>query len=120
MKTKITYWLGVLVMAFVAPFTVAQGTDVTAESADSWTCEPPASHAQQDVVLVEMIYDNPPNKVPARVSYTKFGTLVSDSLWSCQNEAGWCEDKARKFVKEKFADVGWTCTGTSKAESEGQ
>ena len=94
-----------LAFSFGVVHSVAQGAETK-----TWTCETPSNDEQRKVV-VEVIYDNPPNKLPAQVSYTKFGEVINDALWRCDFTEGFCEEKAKELVK-KFSDSdGWKCVG---------
>ena len=84
--------------------------------ADSWSCR----HTN-DVreIHIERSTSGP---VPCQVVYKKLTEGVEDQvLWSAENDAGYCEEKANEFVA-KQESWGWTCVETiadksSEAES---
>ena len=50
--------------------------------------------------------------VPCSVVYKKLTEGVEDQvLWTAENDAGYCEDKAKAFV-DKQIGWGWTCVET--------
>ncbi len=56
--------------------------------------------------IISVVYETPGQSVPCAVTYTKQGT--TKTLWSAQNQLGFCEDKADLFV-EKQRGWGWNC-----------
>jgi len=87
-----------------------------ASMADSWSCR----HSN-DVreIHIERSTSEP---VPCQVVYKKLTEGVGDQvLWSAENDAEYCEQKATDFVA-KQEGWGWTCVETiaeksSEAES---
>lgn len=74
--------------------------------ADSWSCR-----QGNDVreVHTEQTTTAP---VPCQVVYKKLTEGVEDQiLWSAQNDAAYCDFKAKGFV-EKLENWGWTCVET--------
>ena len=74
--------------------------------AESWSCR----HGN-DVreVHVEQTTSDP---VPCQVVYKKLTEGVEDQiLWSAQNDASYCDFKAKGFV-EKLEGWNWTCVET--------
>ena len=59
---------------------------------------------------IRVVYQDQEAKVPCDVLYQKDG--VTQTLWSAQNEVGYCEEKADAFV-EKQRSWGWICTETA-------
>ncbi|TVZ39608.1 hypothetical protein P886_4013 [Alteromonadaceae bacterium 2753L.S.0a.02] len=59
---------------------------------------------------VEIAYDDATLKVPCAVNYYKDSEAPNEmsTLWSAQNMAGYCEEKANQFV-EKLQSWGWSC-----------
>ncbi|TLS75327.1 hypothetical protein FE236_09545 [Mariprofundus erugo] len=57
--------------------------------------------------IVEVVYLNAGQLVPCEVQYQKDGQ--TEVLWRANNKQGYCERKARWFLK-KLHRLGWTCT----------
>lgn len=55
--------------------------------------------------MIEIVYAGD-NNVPCEVQYTK--AEGTKTLWSAENKAGFCENKAAAFV-EKQIGWGWSC-----------
>ena len=55
---------------------------------------------------ISVVYDNPGQSVPCSVTYEKGDGI--QTLWSAENEAGYCETKAAEFI-EKQRGWGWDC-----------
>jgi len=55
---------------------------------------------------ISIVYDTPGQAVPCEVTYEKGDGI--QTLWSAENEAGYCETKAAEFV-EKQRSWGWNC-----------
>lgn len=55
--------------------------------------------------IIEIVYTGE-NAVPCDVQYTK--AEETKTLWSAQNQVGYCESKATAFV-EKQIGWGWSC-----------
>lgn len=64
--------------------------------------------------VISVVYLQSGEKVPCEVRYQKDGT--TETLWSANNEAGYCEEKARAFV-EKQRGWGWTCAAEGGGET---
>ena len=68
------------------------------------------------------ILSEPGVRVPCEVHYYKDTEMPGEDqvLWSAQNEAGYCEDRAAEFV-ERLRGMGWTCwdAGDTEAGAEG-
>ena len=84
--------------------------------AESWSC-------RHDNNVREIQIEHPADAaVPCKVMYRKLTEGVEDkALWTAENDAAYCEEKARAFV-EKQVGWGWTCVETvadktSEAES---
>ena len=74
--------------------------------ADSWSC----SHGN-DVREVHIVSTSS-EAVPCDVVYKKMTEGEEDKvLWSANNDASYCEDKAKGFV-EKLGSWGWVCAET--------
>ena len=58
---------------------------------------------------VSVVYADPGQPVPCEVLYEKPSEQQTMTLWRAENEAGYCEDRAREFV-EKLNSLGWDCT----------
>ena len=65
---------------------------------------------------VTVVYDDPGQPVPCSVLYEKPGQGASQTLWSAQNEIGYCEDKAQGFIIRLDA-LGWECAVNEDAET---
>ncbi len=61
---------------------------------------------------VEVVYSDPGQPVPCEVLYNKPNAGTQESLWQANNEAGYCEDRAREFVG-KLEGMGWTCSAAT-------
>jgi hypothetical protein len=59
--------------------------------------------------IISVVYQDQEAKVPCEVRYQKDG--VTETLWSAQDEVGYCEEKAKAFV-EKQRGWGWNCEDT--------
>lgn len=85
--------------------------DKTSEdgSAQAYVCE-----YQQHVRRVEVQYESPQQELPCEVHYKKKTEKPGHDqvLWSANNSASYCENKARSFV-DKLEGWGWTCNGNS-------
>lgn len=57
--------------------------------------------------IVEVVYMHPDSKVPCEVKYNKPNS--HKVLWNAQNKVGYCESKAKAFVK-KLNGLGFTCS----------
>ncbi|WP_334078815.1 hypothetical protein [Microbulbifer sp. M83] len=55
---------------------------------------------------IDVVFADPPRKVPCEVRYTKAGQV--QSLWSAQHRAGYCESRAREFA-DRHRSWGWEC-----------
>lgn len=60
--------------------------------------------------VISVVYQDQEAKVPCEVQYQKEG--VTETLWSAQDEVGYCEEKAKAFV-EKQRGWGWSCIETA-------
>ncbi len=67
---------------------------------------------------VEVVYSDPGHPVPCEVLYNKPSEGTQESLWQANNEAGYCEDRAREFIG-KLGEMGWACT-TASTETPGE
>ncbi|MCL6414093.1 hypothetical protein MIB92_00385 [Aestuariirhabdus sp. Z084] len=56
--------------------------------------------------IISVVYQNPESPVPCEVVYQK-GDEVQ-SLWSAENEQGYCEHNAEQLV-ERQRGWGWDC-----------
>lgn len=65
--------------------------------------------------IITIVYQDQATKVPCEVRYTKDG--VTETLWSAQNQLGYCEEKVEAFV-EKQRGWGWTCTEAAEVTGE--
>lgn len=75
--------------------------------ADSWSCR--HSNDVREIHIQSETADSP---VPCSVVYKKLTEGVEDQvLWTAQNDAAYCEEKAKEFV-ERQVGWGWTCVET--------
>jgi len=67
--------------------------------------------------IISVMYQDQVAQVPCEVQYQKEG--VTETLWSAQNEIGYCDMKATAFI-EKQRGWGWNCevSGAAMAEEE--
>ena len=82
--------------------------------ADSWSCR--HNNDVREIHIVRSTAD----AVPCSVVYKKLTEGVEDqTLWTAENDANYCEEKAKAFV-EKQIGWGWTCVETiaDKMEEE--
>ncbi len=63
---------------------------------------------------VDVVYSDPGQAVPCEVLYNKQSEGSQSVLWRADNEAGYCEEKARGFV-EKLEGMGWQCASDGNA-----
>ena len=61
---------------------------------------------------VEVVYSNPGHPVPCEVLYNTQNEGTYESLWKANNEAGYCEDRAREFIG-KLEQMGWSCAAVT-------
>lgn len=59
---------------------------------------------------ISIVYDFPGQPVPCSVTYEKGEGI--QTLWSAENEAGYCEAKAAEFI-DKQRGWGWDCAKLS-------
>lgn len=79
--------------------------------ADSWSCR-----HDNDVREIH-ITQATSAAVPCSVVYKKLTEGVEDqTLWTANNDASYCETKAREFV-DKQISWGWTCVETISDEN---
>ena len=64
---------------------------------------------------VEVVYSDPGHPVPCEVLYNKPNEGTQESLWQANNQAGYCEERAREFIV-RLGELGWAC-GESSMES---
>lgn len=62
---------------------------------------------------IEVVYEQPGFTVPCSVVYHKETESPGDikTLWSADNQAGYCEEKATEF-SDKLEGFGWDCQST--------
>ena len=66
-------------------------------------------HPNAPTRTIEIVYSNPGQAVPCEVLYARGDETDAQSLWRAQNQAGYCEEKAREFVNKLQNELGWTC-----------
>lgn len=80
---------------------------------DSWSCR------HGDDVREIHIQRSTSEPVPCSVVYKKLTEGVEDQvLWTAENDANFCDEKARAFV-EKQVSWGWTCVETIQTMTTG-
>ena len=95
----------VLVISLLTPLSVY---------ADSWSCRHGSDVRE---VHMEQTTSAP---LPCQVLYKKLTEGAEDQvLWSAQNDASYCEEKAKGFI-EKLESLGWTCVETIRNEASVQ
>ena len=78
--------------------------------AHSWSCE------HNNLIREVTINSEAENAVPCSVEYTKVTEGVATQvLWSADNTAGYCEEKAEAFVA-KLESWGWSCAAEPDSE----
>ncbi len=84
----------------------------TAVAADNYRC------TNGDLVRRVEIYYEPGLEVPCEVHYYKDTELPGERQvpWRAQNEAGYCESRAKAFI-EQLKSQGWECTATEAGAS---
>lgn len=58
---------------------------------------------------VTVVYPQQGQPLPCEVRYEKPAENQSMTLWRAENQAGFCEAQAEKFIA-KLQDLGWSCT----------
>ena len=72
--------------------------------AQTWSCI-----LDNHVREIHIQTESPSSPVPCSVVYKKLTEGDEDkTLWDAQNDAGFCEEKAKAFVEKQVA-WGWTC-----------
>lgn len=79
---------------------------IHAFSADLYICSNAGSER-----VIEVVYATPGYSTPCEVTYTKGGD--TETLWQAENEAGYCEAKAKALV-DKQVGWGWSCSLSEK------
>lgn len=75
----------------------------TAIADETYTC---SSGSQERVISV--VYQDQEAKVPCEVQYQKDG--VTETLWSAQDEVGYCEEKRLRLLSRNSAAGAGTAT----------
>lgn len=83
-------------------------SDTAATTATRFSCS-----YDNMVRSIEVVYEQPGFTVPCSVVYHKETESPGDikTLWSADNQAGYCEEKASEF-SEKLEGFGWDCQST--------
>ncbi len=103
MKKQFLFIHAAAVALFAFPFS---------SQAESWTCS-----MGNSVREIHIQTDTPSSPVPCSVVYKKVTEGAEDqTLWTAENDAGYCEEKAKAFV-EKQVSWGWTCEEATGGES---
>ena len=82
----------------------------TAVADETYIC----THGSQERIIT-IVYQDQEAKIPCEVQYQKEG--VTETLWTAQNQAGYCEEKTQAFL-EKQRGWGWSCEAAGKAMAE--
>jgi len=77
---------------------------------ETYTC----THGNQERIIT-IAYHDQEAKIPCEVKYQKDG--MTETLWSAQNEVGYCESKVEAFL-EKQRGWGWDCAMAGAAMAE--
>lgn len=67
---------------------------------------------------VEIVYEQPEAPVPCEVRYSKLTEQPgqTQTLWSANNQEGYCESKTDEFL-QRLQWWGWICRGIYQVES---
>jgi hypothetical protein len=94
--------LSVALALFAIPFS---------SQAATWTCK-----NGNNVREIDVQQQTPSSPVPCSVVYKKVTEGAPDqTLWTAENDAAYCEEKAKAFV-DKQVSWGWTCVESVAAE----
>lgn len=63
---------------------------------------------------VEVKFAGENKGLPCEVKYTKEGESEGKTLWTANNDAAYCEQKAKEFA-DKLTSQGYACTGGEAA-----
>ncbi|MEJ2130097.1 MAG: hypothetical protein P8Y95_00355 [Gammaproteobacteria bacterium] len=80
--------------------------------ADNYECR-----LQGLVRTISVVYEGE-GPVPCHVEYDKPTEGMTQIPWNAQNEAGYCEARAKEFM-EKLQGWGWACTARGAAQDMG-
>ena len=102
MKKPILFSLAVSFALLAIPFS---------SQAASWSCK-----SDNNVREIIIQTESPSSPVPCSVVYKKVTEGEADqTLWTAENDASYCEEKAKAFV-DKQVSWGWTCEETMAGE----
>jgi len=90
---------------FLSLFALCSLTIGSNALAESYLCSSASIERSIDVVYATEGYPT-----PCEVQYSKNGE--TNTLWSAENEAGYCEAKAKELA-DKLAQAGWSCRVTN-------
>jgi len=97
---------------FILPAVIAMLAIPFSSHAESWSCK-----QGNNVREIHIQSESPSSTVPCSVVYKKVTEGAEDqTLWTAENDAGYCEEQAKAFV-EKQVSWGWTCEETAGGES---
>lgn len=94
-------------LCFVISLSLLAGNAVADET---YTC----TQGDQERIIT-IVYQDQVAKVPCEVRYQKGD--VTETLWSAQNQVGYCEEKVEAFL-EKQRGWGWDCAMAGEAKAE--
>jgi hypothetical protein len=66
---------------------------------------------------VTVVYPQQGQALPCEVRYEKPAENQSMTLWRAENQLGFCEAQAEKFVA-KLQDLGWSCTADTDSHPQ--
>lgn len=65
---------------------------------------------------IEVVYADPGQPLPCEVIYDKPDEGGLESLYQAQNEAGYCEARAKELVS-RLEGFGWQCEGSGTGDA---
>jgi len=66
---------------------------------------------------IEIKFADGEKKLPCEVKYFKEGDEAGKTLWTAQNDAGYCEQKAKEFADKLVSTQGFDCGGAKATET---
>ncbi len=64
---------------------------------------------------VNVVYPEQGQVLPCEVRYEKPAENQSMTLWRAENQIGFCEAQAEKFIA-KLQDLGWSCSADTSSK----
>ena len=66
---------------------------------------------------VNVVYPEQGQVLPCEVRYEKPAENQSMTLWRAENQIGFCEAQAEKFIA-KLKDLGWSCSADTNSNPQ--